>query len=88
MSENRAGSRRYFAVGTRPLVEPGELAHDVAQAVIELLGRRNHDGTWGGPDGLDQLITTCHVSMTLMAAGISPQSEILAPGLRFLADLD
>ncbi|MDT0390620.1 hypothetical protein [Streptomyces dubilierae] len=53
-----------------------------------MLGSQNPDGTWGGPDGLDRLITTCHVTMTLMAVGVAPDSDILTRSLRYLADLD
>lgn len=80
--------RRFFAVGTRPPVEPSETEYLIADALLHMLAHRNKDGTWGGPDNLDRFITTCHVVMTLMAAGVAPTSSTLRPALDFLSHLD
>ncbi|MFB1298609.1 hypothetical protein ACAG24_024165 [Mycobacterium sp. pW049] len=79
---------RHYAAGTAPTVKPNDVSGLVAESVIHLLASCNDDGTWGGPDALDQLITTCHVLMTLMAVGIEPTSPAVAPGLNYLHDID
>lgn len=81
-------TRRYFAVGTRPGLDPGHTAVALADALNQLLAGRRPTGRWGGPDELDQFITTCHAVMTLMAAGVSPRSWVLEPALTWLAQID
>ena len=80
--------KRYFAVGTRPPREPSGLALKLGESITKLASRRQSDGTWGGPDSLDQLICTTHVAMTMMAAGILPRSNLLTPALEFLSNID
>ena len=80
--------KRYFAVGTRPPREPSELALKLANSITRLANRRQLDGTWGGPDSLDQLVCTTHVAMTMMAASVLPKSSLLTPALDFLSNID
>src|SRR4051812_42102994 len=81
-------SKRYFAVGTALYPEVSAEAHLVANSVIWLIKQRNNDGTWGGPDQLDQFITTTHVTMALLAVGFSPNSQTLSSSINYLANLD
>ncbi|WP_316859778.1 hypothetical protein [uncultured Cohaesibacter sp.] len=82
------GVSRYFAVGTRPPRNSSSLAILLSKSIHRIVMERNEDGTWGGPDSLDQFICTNHVVMTLMAAGLQPTSELLKPALEYLADLN
>lgn len=50
-----------------------------------LTGRQNRDGSWGSGAALDRLISTCHVTMTLICAGFSPQSAPLEKAAGWLA---
>jgi hypothetical protein len=82
--------RSRFAVGTARLigVDASEWCNLVARGTIWLLKNRNLDGTWGSDDGLDRLISTNHALMTLLCVGFPPDAVAVAPGLKFLADID
>ena len=53
-----------------------------------LVGRQNRDGSWGSGAALDRLISTCHVTMTLMCAGFSAESAPLKKARGWLTSRD
>ena len=77
-----------FAVGTAITPRRSSEAALLAKSLSWLIEERNDDGTWGGPDSLDVLISTNHVAMTLLAVGLPPDSELLRPALEFLSRID
>lgn len=60
----------------------------MAHTIDRISRSRNEARLWGGPDALDELITTTHVVMTLMASGYQPSSALLAPAFDYLFGLD
>src|SRR5579862_4423569 len=77
-----------FSLGTAKYSHREPVAILLASAAWWLLGERNWDGTWGGTDKLDQLISTNHATMALLSLGCAPNSPLIQPALEYLANLD
>lgn len=80
-------ARRFYAVGTYADSAHRPTTAIVARAIVRIAASQKPDGTWGGPDSLDQFITTCHCVMTLLASGVNPDSKILKGALDMLSGL-
>ena len=80
--------KHYYSIGTAAYAEILPEAHLVANAVGWLAERQNDRGTWGGPDSLDEFITTTHGLMALFAVGVSPDAAGVAGALTYLRDID
>jgi hypothetical protein len=83
--------RRHFGLATWNKRGPDEFQDKAAflgEATLWLVDHRLPDGTWGGLDPQERFDTTLQVAQTLLMTGIAPDSEILLPALRFLADQD
>ncbi len=80
--------RRYFAVGPSLYENISAEAELIGSAVRWLIEQQNPDGTWGGPDHLDQFITTNHAVMSLFAVGLTHSSDLLKRAVEYLLALD
>lgn len=80
--------KHYYSIGTAAYAEIMPEARLVGDAVTWLTEHQNGSGTWGGPDALDEFITTTHVLMALFAVGVSPDAPGVADALGYLRDLD
>jgi hypothetical protein len=81
-------SARHFSLGTATDARTQGVADLIADAISSLLNEQNPDGTWGGPDNLDRLISTNHVLQTLLCCGFASSDRCVKPGLDFLAGID
>jgi hypothetical protein len=84
-------NRRHFGLATWNAHSPAQFQDKAAQlgkATLWLLDHRLPDGTWGGPDPQERFDTTLQVAQTLLMTGIAPDSDILEPALRFMAEQD
>jgi hypothetical protein len=78
---------RHFGLATWTAPRSAEFRDKAAllgKATLWLLDHRLPDGTWGGLDPQERFDTTMQVVQTLLMTGIAPDSEILAPALRYL----
>lgn len=80
--------RPYYSLGTARYESLVPAASLTGRAVRWLLAKQNAAGTWGGPDALDELISTIHALMALFAVGVAPDSPSIRPALSFLAEID
>ncbi|HMO81177.1 MAG TPA: hypothetical protein PKA76_15325 [Pirellulaceae bacterium] len=78
----------YYAVGSALYEEKHPVAELLASSVAWLIRQRNSDGTWGGQDALDKFISTIHATMSLLAIGFPPDSELIGPAIDYLVDID
>jgi len=80
----------YYSLGTARNIgiEQKRWALLVRDGIAWLLKERNIDGTWGGEDGLDRLVSTNHAIMTLFSVGFTYQSYAVNQGLDFLENID
>ena len=76
--------RPQFGTMPTPRTASPALAVLASSSCDWLAGRQNPDGSWGSGAALDRLISTCHVTMTLMCAGFSPQSAPLVKARNWL----
>lgn len=81
-------SQRFFSIAPLVNSELPPLARKIAESVMWLVDARNDEGTWGGADKLDRFICTTHSVMALMTVGISADSPVIAPALKYLENLD
>lgn len=80
---------RRFSVGTVIAPESDERIELISKALQWLLAHQHPvAGTWGGPDGLDEFICTCHATMALLAGGFGPSSREVTPALEYLETID
>jgi hypothetical protein len=82
-----APGRRHYALGTWAAPRSAEFRGKAAllgKATLWLIDHRLPDGTWGGLDQQERFDTTLQVAQTLLMTGIAPDSEIVAPALRYL----
>lgn len=79
---------RYFSLATATHEVTQSVADLTASSIAWLLNQQNPDGTWGGPDNLDRLISTTHSLQALLCCGFSPSDHCISPGLGFLSKID
>jgi hypothetical protein len=80
---------RRYSVGTVIAPESDQRIELIGKALQSLLADQHPiAGTWGGPDGLDEFICTCHATMALLAGGFSPNSREVTPAIRYLETID